>query len=282
MIENLDTLLALSKFKTMTRTATFLRLTQSAVSKRIALLEGHIGVKLIEKQGRHVVLTPEGLCLIERSAPLLGDLRVLLNIQASPSLKVLSLGVSESIMSSWGPRLFKSVVEQTDLRFEYYTHRSPVVRDQILSGRYLMGLCAGKFTPKGSSLFQELLFQEEIVLIPCQGAKKKQDIPLITIEKESATWAALKESCSKLGLKPDMTLGSFFAVAQMAQAGHGHGLVPMGVAQALGYRKNQVTRFKNQLQRPIYWIARKTVFQQETIQNLIQCFRSFKARDIFG
>ena len=75
MIENLETLLALSRTGTMLEAATDLRVSQSAVSKRIATLEKYYDRKLIQKKGRRVELTQHGKQLVDKIAPVLSGLR---------------------------------------------------------------------------------------------------------------------------------------------------------------------------------------------------------------
>ncbi|MDF4720844.1 LysR family transcriptional regulator, partial [Vibrio parahaemolyticus] len=64
LLEGIETLLVLSKEKTMSRTGSQLYISQSAVSKRISNLEKKLGKKLIEPNGRHIKLTSDGLALI--------------------------------------------------------------------------------------------------------------------------------------------------------------------------------------------------------------------------
>ena len=75
MIENLETLLTLARAGTMMETSTELRITQSAVSKRISSLERYYGRKLIQKKGRRVELTQHGQRLVDKVTPLLSELR---------------------------------------------------------------------------------------------------------------------------------------------------------------------------------------------------------------
>ena len=75
MIENLETLVTLSKTGTMMEASTAMRISQSAVSKRIAALERYYDRELIERHGRRVVLTHHGTRLVERVTPLLSELR---------------------------------------------------------------------------------------------------------------------------------------------------------------------------------------------------------------
>ena len=71
MIANLEALAALADLGTMTHAATRLRITQSAVSKRIAALEREVGQPVTEAHGRGVRLTPAGHRLLQRAAPAL-------------------------------------------------------------------------------------------------------------------------------------------------------------------------------------------------------------------
>ena len=65
LLEGIETLLVLSKAKTMSRTGSLLYISQSAVSKRIANLEKKLGKKLIEPSGRQIKLTPDAIALID-------------------------------------------------------------------------------------------------------------------------------------------------------------------------------------------------------------------------
>ena len=75
MIENLETLLTLARTGTMMEASTELRITQSAVSKRISTLERYYNRKLIQKKGRRVELTQHGQHLVDKISPVLSELR---------------------------------------------------------------------------------------------------------------------------------------------------------------------------------------------------------------
>ena len=55
------------------RAASRLNLTQSAISRQIALLEEELGVRLFDRDGRNVKLTSPGEDLLRRSRHLLSD-----------------------------------------------------------------------------------------------------------------------------------------------------------------------------------------------------------------
>tara|TARA_A100001015_G_scaffold17409_1_gene20289 strand:+ start:1805 stop:2659 length:855 start_codon:yes stop_codon:yes gene_type:complete len=272
MIENLETLVALSKTGTMMEASTALRISQSAVSKRIAALEKYYDRELIERHGRRVVLTAHGTRLVERVTPLLSELRsVFLEDNALRKGKII-LGVSEAILSSWGPPLFAAVRDTLpSLEFEFHAQRSPVVLDRLRSGEYMVGICTGS-SDADTDLVSEVIHQEPMVVIPAGlvPIKYKVGKPLevLTIESRSGAWGSIEENMQRLNLVRVASLESFFAVAQMAVSGFGHGLVPVGVAQTLGLDDAVLIPFGAEgLTRPVRFVARKSMFARELVRS---------------
>ncbi|MEM7079306.1 MAG: LysR family transcriptional regulator [Pseudomonadota bacterium] len=272
MIENLETLVALSKAGTMMEASTALRISQSAVSKRIANLERYYDRKLIERHGRRVVLTSHGTQLVERVTPLLSELRsVFLEDNALRKGRII-LGVSEAILSSWGPRLFSSVCEALPgVELELHAQRSPVVLDRLRSGEYMVGVCTGS-PDADTDLVSEVIREEPMVIIPSGLAPLTyfvgEPLQVITIESRSGAWASIEEDMSRLRLQRAVSLESFFAVAQMAIAGFGHGLVPAGVARTLGVDEDVLIELSMEgLTRPVRFVARKSMFGRSLIRS---------------
>ncbi len=272
MIENLETLVTLSKAGTMMEAGTVLKISQSAVSKRIATLEKYYGRKLIERHGRRVVLTHHGTRLVEKVNPLRSELRsVFLEDNTLRRGKVI-LGVSEAILASWGPRLFAHAQNQMpEVEFSFHAQRSPVVLDRIRSGEYMVGICTGS-SDSDTDLQSEVLRLEPMVIIPSalQPLEYSAGDPLevITIESRSGAWRSIEEDMKRLHLTRETSLESIFSTAQMALAGFGHGLVPAGVAQTLGVgRKQLIFLGDSGLNRPVRFVARKSMFSRPLIQS---------------
>ena len=272
MIENLETLIALSKQGTMMEASTALKISQSAVSKRIANLERFYNRDLIERHGRRVVLTPHGIRLVEKVTPLLSELRsVFLEDQAERKGKII-LGVSEAILASWGPRLFGQVRQNLPgVEFEFHAQRSPVVLDRLRSGEYMVGLCTGT-SDADTDLVSEVIRDEPMVIIPSGlndfDYEIGEPLNVITIESRSGAWASIEEDMARLRISRAVSLESFFSVAQMALAGFGHGLVPAGVAKTLGVANADVVGLETAgLTRPVRFVARKSMFAQELVKS---------------
>ena len=201
MIENLETLIALSKAGTMMEASTALRISQSAVSKRIAALERYYDRDLIERHGRRVVLTHHGTRLVERVTPLLSELRsVFLEDNALRKGKII-LGVSEAILASWGSTLFSQVRDlMPSVEFEFHAQRSPVVLDRLRSGEYMVGICTGS-PDADTDLVSEVIRQEPMVIIP-SGLKPLKYysgdlLDVMTIESRSGAWGSIEENMQR-------------------------------------------------------------------------------------
>jgi DNA-binding transcriptional LysR family regulator len=275
MIENLETLVTLSKTGTMMETSTVLKISQSAVSKRIAALERYYERPLVERHGRRVVLTHHGMHLVERVTPLISELRsVFLEDRTLQKGKVI-MGVSEAILASWGPRLFAAVQrDMPEVEFTFHAQRSPIVLDRIRSGEYMVGICTGSADSE-TDLQSEVLRLEPMVILPSAlqpiDYSVGDELAVITIESRSGAWRSIEDDMRRLKLIRRTSLESFFTVAQMALAGFGHGLVPSGVARTLGIADAQVIPLGDRgLNRPVRFVARKSMFARPLVQGFYQ------------
>ncbi len=283
MIENLETLIALSKTGTMMETSTVLKISQSAVSKRIAALERYYDRALIERHGRRVVLTHHGTRLVEKVTPLVSELRsVFLEDNALRKGKII-LGVSEAILASWGPRLFAKVQgEMPEVEFTFHAQRSPIVLDRLRTGEYMVGICTGS-SDADTDLQSEIIRLEPMVIVPSALQPLDyvvgEELDVITIESRSGAWASIEEDMRRLKLRRLESLESFFTVAQMALAGFGHGLVPAGVAKTLGVAASKVIPLDQEgLNRPVRFVARKSMFSQPLVQSFYVSVSEHAAR----
>ena len=275
MIANIEALAALSELGTMTKAATRLRITQSAVSKRIAALESTTGHRLIERVGRGVRLTTAAVSLLEKTDPFMTALCDALRDDRPSGTERLEIGVSESILASWGSEILASVQDENPrLALVVNAHRSPVALDHVRSGEYVLALCAGlaEDTPE---LRSEVIYEEPMVIVPkaLQPLDLDGTIPVMTIEQHSATWHCLGRRIRiaarswSFRLEVRQTLQSFVCIAQMARSGLAHGLVPLGVVNALSIPVAKVlTLPDNGLTRPVSLVGRSSAFARPSVE----------------
>lgn len=284
MIENLETLLTLSRTGTMMETSTEMRVTQSAVSKRIAALERYYDRKLIQKKGRRVELTRHGQQLVDKILPVLSELRGLFLDEAGSAKGELIIGVSDAILSSWGPRVFHAVRdEMPEAQLVFHTHRTPVVLDRIRTGEFMLGVCTGSDS-LDTDLQSEVLTYEPMVIIPSGLEPLKfparGELGVITIEDYSGAWRSFRDEVRRLRIRREVALESFFSVAQMAIAGFGHGLVPVGVARTLKVPEEIMLDLgKKGLVRPVRFVARKSTWSLPLVASFYETLLQVMEQD---
>jgi len=204
--------------------------------------------------------------------PLLSELRSVFLEDNTLRRGKLILGVSEAILTSWGADLFAQVRERLpSIELEFHAQRSPVVLDRLRSGEYMVGICTGS-SDSDLDLVSELIMEEQMVIIPSALKRFKYQVgdalEVITIESRSGAWASIEEAMQNLNLRRVSSLESFFSVAQMAIAGFGHGLVPVGVARTLAVPDKKLFKLSGSgLTRPVRFVARKSIFSQELVKS---------------
>jgi len=291
MLDALETLGLLAELGTMGKVATRLRVTQSAVSKRVATLEHALGGRLIEREGRRVRLTPKALALVGRAEPLLAELRAALAGEQHLARGRIVLGVSESILTSWGPLALAEARRcHPDIELALHTHRSPVALDGVASGELHLALVAGQ-SERGAGLFAEHVLDEEMVLLGvAHGTLRKRDEPVsvLSIERGSGTHRALEPQLRALrvrgvDLSIDRELQSYAAIVQLARAGLGPALVPLPLARALGAARAEVVRLPSPgLHRPVVLVARKTTWARALVARFASTLQQAARRAVKG
>ncbi|MDA0762098.1 MAG: substrate-binding domain-containing protein, partial [Proteobacteria bacterium] len=153
-----------------------------------------------------------------------------------------------------------------------------VVLDRIRSGEFMLGVCTG-LDSIDTDLQSEILMVEPMVIIPSSLKKLRwrrgQNLPVISIEDHSGAWRSFGDAVTKLGIVREVALESFFSVAQLAIAGFGHALVPIGVARTLGVSDKLLINLGNDgLNRPVRFVARKSTYSLPVVANFYKALKS--------
>lgn len=222
MLDQIEALRALRDCGTTAAAATRLRITQSAVSKRLSALEEEVGLPLTEPLGRGLRLTPAAERLLEEAEPLLVRLRDAVRRASAPPL-TLALGATDSLWCSWLPSALAGL---DGPRLIPHAHRGPLLLEKLRRGALDLVLCAAGEAP---DLERAPLGDEPFALVG-------QGEALWCVEPASLTWEAIEGRLRRHHpeLMPSARLESFAAIARLASAGLGRALVPAGVASAFG------------------------------------------------
>jgi DNA-binding transcriptional LysR family regulator len=275
MLDRLDALQALAATGTMGQAAASLRITQSAISKRIAALEAELGTKLIEREGRRVRLTAEAQRLLIEARPVLANLRDVLAARGAPREPVLRVAASDSLLASFLPSALRAALERLpDLQIELHAHRGPILLERVRSGDYALGLC-----PAGAGdgeLVQRELMREPMVIVPARllPFAKTPVVRVWAIEQRSLTWEAIAPRLLRLrknagfAIEVEARLESFAALVQVARAGFAHALVPRGIARDLGVPADKLVLLPG-VSRPIAAVARRSTLERSQVRSLL-------------
>ncbi|ANU35527.1 LysR family transcriptional regulator [Vibrio scophthalmi] len=269
LLEGIETLLTLSKAKTMSRTGSLLYISQSAVSKRIANLEKKLGKKLIVPDGRNVQLTREALNLIESIGPTFNELRGLIyeqqNIIENSPLK---LDCSETLVAGY----------LAEILGEYFTHdpylsittnHTPRIIEHVQSGKAHLGICAGNL-PTHHQLMVFHLFDEPFYIVFNRPISTLPEI-IITNDLSNPANSYQQAILSQLNMLPIMQMDSYVAAARLALAGIAPALVPLSVIKTLNIEEKQCHYFSSlqPLSRPIHICVRPASYRNSRIKTLI-------------
>lgn len=263
MLDGIEALMALEKYGTISEAAIRLRLTQSAISKRIQALQSEVRQKLVEPDGRRVRLTADGHQFLGKARPLIIELKNLTLNTDKTNLSHFALGLSDSIAGSFGPHVVSETLKTLkNLELDFHVHRSLMLLENISLGKYQLGICT--FDENRKDLYSAHLINEPLVLLNSELRNKpNKNLPLITIEENSATWknigTALKKDYTSLFSNNVIYVESFMAVYQMTKVGLGNGLIPLGLTKEFNIKKESYKKLK--VTRTISLVTRKTVAQ---------------------
>lgn len=271
LLPGIDALIALQRFGTVSEAAVRLRLTQSAVSKRLRALADELGYRLVEPAGRKLRLTPQAVDFLERAGPLVAELRSLKTPREVAGISHFSLAMADSIASSWGPRAMRRALDRSPgIDVDVHAHRSVLVVESVRLGRYHLGLCTDPLA--AMDLIHHPIVEEPIALVNARCANRAgRTAALITIEATAASWKAIEPLIRKhhprllsRSLRP---VESFSAAVQMVKAGFGDGLIPLGLVFENGLDRGCYRELSG-VKRPVSLLVRKTVNQLASFTRL--------------
>jgi DNA-binding transcriptional LysR family regulator len=236
---------ALAETRNFTRASEQLFLTQSAVSHSIRSLEQQLEVKLVERSGKRISLTQDGVVFLRRCHAIIHELEM-----ASQEIEALKrwgqgrirLGATHTLCQYLLPtvlREFRDCFPRCEIHIE--SGDTSALISQLEKAQLDLVLGMGSRTP-GWAQFQPL-FQDELVFVVSAQHPwaQKKEIPLkevaaesfLVYAKNSETHRLIRSHFESLGVKLRVTLnlGSMAAIKEMARIGIGVGIVSPWVAR---------------------------------------------------
>ncbi|MCW5651291.1 MAG: LysR family transcriptional regulator [Ramlibacter sp.] len=241
---------------------------QSSISARLAGLERSLGCRLFERQGKRLVLTPEGRHLHERSAGLVDEIeRLRHELAFSSAGAVLRIGAMESTAAvRLVPPLAALRREHPQCRLTLRTGTTGALLDLLERCEVDAVFVAGPADRPG--LDWQAAFVEELVMIaPRQGGAADT---LVTFSSGCAyREVALAWSQAQAApLAQTVEIGSYHALVASVAAGMGCGVVPRSVLQRCDASGVRVRRLGRPHDRQTTWLVTRPRSASQALQAL--------------
>ena len=221
------------------KAAEHLFLTQPAVTLQVKALEDDLGIRLFDRAGNRVSLTPQGSLLLayaRKIAKLVSQAEQKLGAEDGNVAGKLSLGVSTTIAQYVLPRLLGAFLdEHPRVQFSLHSGNTSEIVQLLLDNKLSIGLIEGPARDRG--IRTELFMQDDLVLIlpPAYESDHMSRAQLVASnllmrEHGSGSRRVVEIALEKSGLKLKsfkkvMYLDSTEAIKSAVEAGLGVGFV---------------------------------------------------------
>lgn len=214
-------------------------LSQPAVTLQIKALEEDLGVRLFDRSGGKVALTPQGAILLrhaQRIAAIVSEAETRMSADDGQLSGKFSMGVSTTIAQYVLPRLLAVfLAEHPLLKLSFHSGNAQAIVQLLLADKISIGLVAGRARQRG--VRAERFMEDELVLIAPPNFEPDQ-LPfrqlaastLLLREQGSGSRQAVESALGKAGLrmksfKGRIELDSTEAIKSAVEAGLGVGFV---------------------------------------------------------
>lgn len=240
-LQNLRIFLKVAELEHVTRASEELHLSQPAVTKTIQSLEQEIHLKLLERQGRRIVLTHAGRVLKEYARQIFAleremedELTALRDIEGGE--------VRLAFNRTAGVYLLPLVVSRFRARYPQVTLHisilnSPEIVQSLLNWQLDFGLVESETSLCPAELYVEMTTRDELILVvaPTHKWSQVQVLPIVALsqgelimrEEESVIRGMIEQALERHGVRMHslFTLTDNEAVKQMVMSGVGAAII---------------------------------------------------------
>lgn len=211
-ILGLEAFVAVALRSSFQRAATHLGLTQTALSHRVKKLETNLGVDLLARTTRRVMLTSAGLELLPKAQALLADANRMLadiRVNSSDRRREIALGCLPTLTITVLPQVLERFfVRNPKVKVRIYDNSASEIQEHVLKGDAEFAITSAGPARQGLE-FTELLDEPYVVICPKKhslGARRSvrwsdvADLPLVRISERTGNRQLIDEA---LGLDAD-------------------------------------------------------------------------------
>src|SRR6201989_2612697 len=220
-----------------------LNTTQPAISQRIAQLEREVGVKLLQRDRRMVLRTPNGRQMMAYAEKLIGLRSEMLAAVGDQSAMrgVLRLGVAETIVHTWLTQLIKSVNRAyPNLTLEIEVDITSNLRSRLLAQEIELAFLLGPLTARTVSNRVLCDYPVGFLASPSLGLGSREltvhdlaKFPIIPFPRKTPPYELVRSLFNRPELPP-MRLhasASLATVIHMAIEGLGIAVIPTAIVE---------------------------------------------------
>lgn len=249
-LEHLRTFLAVVRFKSISRAAEALHLTQPAATSRIKSLEQGLGTTLFERTPSGMRLTKRGDMLLQYAEQFqhLSELIEEHVVDASGVDRLMRLGVSETIAQSWLPDFVGALRKKfPQLKIEISVDISINLREQLLGREIDLAILLGPISD--FTIDNVILPDVELAWFRASGGASDDPVdlatmPIATYARNTRPYRELRASLfnrfgPEVSMFPSSSLSSCFRIVE---AGLAVGALPISLGASFE-REGKLVRF---------------------------------------
>jgi DNA-binding transcriptional LysR family regulator len=241
--------IAKSKTHSFSEAAAEFNRTQPAVTARMEKLKGSLKVPLFERDGNNLMLTPKGRELLGYAERLISlhDEMIAAICGRSPMRGRVRLGVSETIVHTWLPTLFKRVkAAYPDLEFEQDVNISPYLLDRLVAKHLDLAFMVRPIDKRNARDVRTVpLCKFPVKFVACDRIRDEigslhepvtleriAEHDLVTFSRNTQPYIDLRERLLREGLHPKIqACASMEIVVQMARDGLAIAVIPPAIIE---------------------------------------------------
>ncbi|KWV57826.1 LysR family transcriptional regulator [Bradyrhizobium macuxiense] len=240
---SIETFLWVVKLGSFRGAAQRLNTTQPAISQRIAQLEREMGVKLLNRDHRVASPTPSGRQMMVYAEKLIGlRSEMMAEVGDRSAMRgALRLGVAETIVHTWLPRLVKSVNEvYPNLSLEIEVDITPNLTARLLAQEIELAFVLGPVSASGAHNRVLCDYPIGFLASPAlglgDGPVARQDLarfPIITFPRKTQPYETVRALFNTPDLPPIRLHAStsLATVIHMANEGLGIAVIPSAIVE---------------------------------------------------
>ena len=240
---SIETFLWVVKLGSFRGAAARLNTTQPAISQRIAQLEREMGVKLLNRDHRVASPTPSGRQMMVYAEKLIGlRAEMMAEIGDRSAMRgVMRLGVAETIVHTWLPRLVKSMNEvYPNLSLEIEVDITPNLTARLLAQEIELAFVVGPLSASGVHNRVLVRLSDRLSRKPVARARQRPGdaadlarFPIITFPRKTRPYEIVREVFDRPELPPIRlhASASLATVIHMAVEGLGIAVIPDAIVE---------------------------------------------------